>query len=784
MTSEGIQTWFDRLFACLLGGSVAVLSLVSGNGLEFPPELWEKVAVAARLRPPEHEFPLLWQFCLSFFVDVFGIDRCLEALKILGPVSLGILSAMAYRLFSGYLPAVMRGEMNYTRWGRWIVRITIALGTAMFVCSEPVWLASRVLSPEMSSLLSTVLALLLALWAVEKSSALCFVLAGLVSGVLAAETPLAVLIPVLARHCLSANCGPIVYGEMQVLANPLVLAVAVRRTACAFVLGWISACAANISFFVRNGGGGEIDANMFMAIAKYFLNYFHVTVNAMTPMGFLLISLVVLFPLLVVMFRKNVFADVHKILSVPGSCFLATVGMMAILQSSGFSGFHFWKWETDIVKDPYVICLCLFGTSVLAMNVIAVFAVDIFYRNYAKLMREIFPYEADSEPFAVKVLKSFKTSVKILRFPAHFVPVVVIGCILPFRFDPAVKEMSSIVNAIADRTADECGDAVMLFTDGSYDAAVEVAAMRKGKKIKALSMMSGTGKYDVALRLRGETNEENIALLKTGTADALRTWVHGDYACASNIAVQVGMELWQRNQFDLPAAGGFVARTAGFPEGEAERGIESAFDLAGKIENLYAKSDPAGKGYPSLNKMFLFGQWRLARMCRLRANAADAKKDWKLSEKESSLADRLDRLNPEWRKVSDKMSWIGRNSSMHLTPREGLKLGLARADFRMASSYAKRVLATDPDDMNANFALGMEFFTAKLYEKAEKHLKKCLVRAPGEPAVLNNLAVVQLRLGKLAEAEKNAEKAISLFPDSHEIKATLRHIKEAGKELK
>ena len=160
-------------------------------------------------------------------------------------------------------------------------------------------------------------------------------------------------------------------------------------------------------------------------------------------------------------------------------------------------------------------------------------------------------------------------------------------------------------------------------------------------------------------------------------------------------------------------------------------------------------------------------------------NAADGRNDAESSEKENSLADRLDRFNPEWQKVQDRMDWIGKQHGMRLTPREGLKLGLERGDFRLARSYARKVLAADENDVQANFALGMGYFTEKQYGRAEMHLKKCLIRAPDEPAVLNNLAIVQLRLGRYAEAEANALKALEHLPDSSEVKTTLRHIRSA-----
>jgi Flp pilus assembly protein TadD len=90
------------------------------------------------------------------------------------------------------------------------------------------------------------------------------------------------------------------------------------------------------------------------------------------------------------------------------------------------------------------------------------------------------------------------------------------------------------------------------------------------------------------------------------------------------------------------------------------------------------------------------------------------------------------------------------------------------------------VLASDDTDLAANFALGMGYFTEKQYGRAETYLKKCLVKAPKEPAVLNNLAIVLLRLERFDEAETNAVKALEILPESTEIKTTLRHIRSAA----
>ena len=780
MDSAIRHTWFDRALPWLLGTGVAALAWFTGNSLELPPELWDEIAVAAKLRPPAHEFPLYWQRWISPLIKWFGVSSVMAGIKLAGPISMGILSVLAFRFLEGCLPAVMRTNMCYSAWGRWIVRSILVQCTVMLVCSEPVWLAGRVLSPEMLSLLFSMLVLGLVQMSLRGTGIAALAMLGGLSGFMAAETPLAILPPLSCGLYLRMKDWDPAGSDLPPLANPIVCTVAVRRMVWCFILFFAIAVAGNVSFFTANCGGGETDAKIFIATARYFLNYANAVSGAASPFGFFLIAAMVVLPLTIAAARVRVLTNVEKFLPIPYACFLSIAGVVAYSQSTGFSSCHFWRWTHNAVSSKYLLCLCMLGTSLAVLLVLCVFAVDVYFRNYGRLLREMFPEAADDDdPLVWRAMRSFRLSVKVLRPLMRIEPFVAIALVVPFRFDGTVREMASIVNDIVRQTAAECDGANMLFTDGSLDAAAEVAAKLRGSKLKALSMMSRSGKYDVAVRLRGETNEENRVLLSVGAADALRTWVTTKNPCVSNIALQVGLELWRRNNLPMPEAGGLVSRTAGFPGGKSESYAESARSIAERILRLYANGDPMDAGYSELNSLFLFGQWRLSRMCRMRANEADGRKDAKASEMEHSLADRLDRFNPEWQKVQERMDWIGKQDGMRLTPREGLKLGLERADFRLARSYARKVIVSDADDVQANFALGMGYFTEKQYGRAEMHLRKCLVRAPNEPAVLNNLAIVLLRLGRFDEAETNAVRALERLPNSSEIKTTLRHIRAA-----
>ena len=117
--------------------------------------------------------------------------------------------------------------------------------------------------------------------------------------------------------------------------------------------------------------------------------------------------------------------------------------------------------------------------------------------------------------------------------------------------------------------------------------------------------------------------------------------------------------------------------------------------------------------------------------------------------------------------------------SQSLTTREGLQLALVRADFTMGKLYAETILAAEPDNPDANFAMGMYYLRENQLTRAEEYLKRCLIRKPNEPAIYNNLAMIQLTLGKLDAAEVNVEKALKLIPNSAAVIDTKNAIQRA-----
>ena len=776
--------WKERAIASALGVFVALLAWLGGNSAIFPPELWDKVCVASGIRPPPSAIPGLWTCLASGLFGAFGISKGILILRFLGPVALGLLAVQAYQLFTETVPASLDSRMTRKGWSRRIVRFVLMQGACFFIFSDPVWRAGRIFSPTMLQLLLAVVLLRLFFWALATSSRVYAIAMAAVAGAVAADSPLG-FIPVFAfAVVVIKRIGFAVDPLVVPFANPLVRLVTFRRMTIAFIFTWLMGVLSNAMFFKLQDGLAAHEWNSFTYLIHYLHNYAQLVTGAATSVGALFVIGVVLAPLVMSAVLVVKATDDDKFLPYMQGLFFAFVGVMSFLQFAGWPSFWFWRWVRvpEPVKSEFLLGLCLLAVAFTATCSLCVIGVEIFFRNNRRIAFTRYQdavEEGTAE--ASSTLNSFRWIDRVVRAVVIYEPILAALLIIPFRLSAfaAEREIGKVVNDYAAQTAAECGDARHLFTDGALDGPIEMAAVLQGRDVKALSMMSGSDPYEIYLRTRGETDKENQTVLATGAADALRTWVRHRPDCATNIAVQIGFELWKHDKLPIPPLGGVVARTAGFAEGEAAKGTAAAHRLAERILALY-KDAGGAIDVPNnwLQSALTFVQWRIARMCGMRADREDRAGNLEGALAENDLAKRLDDLNVAYRRIRKQMDWVARQKGVRLTPREGLRVGLDRADFRLARTFAQQILESDPYDTRANFAMGMCYFTEEMYGRAEHHLKLALMRRPNEPAVLNNLSVVQLRMGHLDEAETNAIKALKAYPDSLEIKKTLQKIRE------
>ena len=80
-----------------------------------------------------------------------------------------------------------------------------------------------------------------------------------------------------------------------------------------------------------------------------------------------------------------------------------------------------------------------------------------------------------------------------MRAVLIYEPLLAVALVIPFRLSATEREMGRVVNDYAVQTAEECGDARHLFTDGAMDGPVEVAEA----DLFATLSDSGAGSKDI-----------------------------------------------------------------------------------------------------------------------------------------------------------------------------------------------------------------------------------------------------------------------------------------------
>lgn len=781
MTSQGASTWFDRFLACVWALAVGAFAFFLNSSNYIPVDSADSFLVALGLRPPENPIPLLWHNLVFYINSHCGIVKTMRYLQVSGPVALAVLAYVSTRLFTHLMPLTLKTSANSRRWGRVITYILPILASAVFVFSSTVWSLCEVFKPETMTLIIFVLAVFYAVRAFSRFSVTCFILTGIFSGLLSAETPIGFIIPLLSSLYLHFRY----YREDEItnyhLANPLLQSVLIKWMLFAFVVFWIAALSLNMRFFFAYNAY-DSQSGFFLQLVRISKRYGALILSMMAPLGWAFAGIVVISPVVFAFACIRRATDIKTFLYIRYSFLFLVFGLLALLQSSPFSSWWFWRWISDIelVSSDFILGVCILGTSYVVFAAICVFAVDVHFRNSRALAREFFWDENPDVPMIVKIKRRLAISGRLFRLV--FMPLIVSSVVLIVvvsRINRVESRAKAIVNEYVANVVRECSDKPVLITDGALDALIELRAAVEGKDIKTLSIMSGNSGYEAAIRKRIDVENKYSNELTAGTADALRSWMRDDSPMISNLAVQVGFELWRMNNKNFPECSGFLAKTGDLAHFNAAESVATAYSLADEMLSFRGECDIADVESLKLRSALSRIQWRLARMCSIRAYVARSSKNGALAEKEDDLADRLDETNPEYKKVKkigDEI--LHKNTTLTLTPREGLNISLKRRDFKLAGTYAKKVIIQDENDIPANFAIGMDYFQNHRYDKAEEYLKRALKNAPDEPAILNNLAVVLIRMDRYDEAETNAVKALRILPESKEVQETLRRIRE------
>ena len=761
-----------------LGAAVAFLSWWWRYAW-LPPGVWEDVAVAAGIRPPEAPFPLLWHALTHQLFRLLDMAQAIRALRLAGHVALGLAAMMSFALLNEVLPKAMRGRLLRAARYRRIARMVLLQGAVLLTCSEPVWEIGQAFCPVMFHFLLFLAAVLVFVrYAVRRGVIAGWYWTMLILGVLAGETVLgAVLVAVFfVVYRIRARSNPDKWSNP--MADPFVRTVMVRRMALSAMAGWLIAVVGNCVYFCMMNGLEAHELLVIQYAVTYLINYFKLLAAALTPSGWILFIVVVLVPFVLSMVHVKAATDDERFLSYWHAAFFVLVGFVAFLQLAGWRSFWFWTWADgqEYVCSPLLKCLCSFMCVQTFIHALCVLEVDAYFRNHKRIAAIKYQDSVEDSARGAEIAASFRGVNRIARLGLMLEPLVVLALVLPFR----TQTTRRIVNALYDcarQTALECHDARYVFTDGALDTAVELCAREQGRGLLALSVAAGASERERYLRCRGAVDDEDREILSVNAMDALRTWLRFKKQRIEEVAVQLGFEQWKgrHGKERMPPAAGMVARPAGFPPGLAEAGVEAAHGLVKRILDVYADDEKLENVSPELRDLFSRMQWRVARMCRLRADNLDREGDKERAREESKLADDLDERNEPFMRIRRELEMVGQGSS-RLTPREGLRLAMERPNFRMAAMFARQVLVSDPLDLEANFAMGMFYHCDEQYGQAEEYLKKCLEKDPRNASILNNLAVAQLRQGHLDEAEENARKAVEANDKLAEARRTLENV--------
>lgn len=763
----------DLVIAVLLGAATWIfLALCEFPGLH--PSVWDEVAVASGVRPASGVMPGFFTAVASAVYSIFGMGSAPAVLRTLGHIALAAIAVMVYATLREVLAFVMRARPQLSKRRTFVMQVASVVGTAAFVCTDPVWTAGQCLSEATLLIFLTISATEAFYLFLRKGTLKYAYVTAVLLGLLCAETPMGI---VLVTAFVSVNF--LVLKVLPVLESPFfrpeVIAVGKWYMTFIFMAALVAGIALNCYVYVSHGGLDAIGETAGSIPLAYLLGYWTRLVDAAGPTGWVLLLGACVTPFVVTVVRFPAAADEEVFLPYSTGMVFMFCALVAFLPCGPIP--ELWFWSYGSVDSAYLLSVgLLLGATTLA-GAITILGVDSLCRNHQRLAMQQFGVEDEDEGFARS-----RASTAVRRAGMVLIPAVLLLAMLPGRVKKATREMLSIVSDAVAETVREAGGAKYLFSDGNLDTAIELESASRGGALKCLSLVGGPSAYAVHLRTRGLASDaEDLFSFKFDAAMGLRSWIRDKPARLESCAAQMGFDLWKRDGKKIPPMGGMLSRPAGWAsDDERLAGVAAAKELAGRVVALFKEGGGTGDCTDAaVRSAFSAVQWRLSRMCTYRSERADMAGDAESAIAEAKLAESLNSDNDTYQKMVAALLRQNDQMLQQLTPREGLQLALVRADFRMGKVYSETILGADPENPDANFAMGMYYLGERQLSRAEEYLKRCLVRRPGEPAVYNNLAMVQLEMGKLDAAELNASKALKLVPESAAVRDTVKAIAEA-----
>ena len=785
---------------------IAALTFMGARFWEFPglyPGVWEDAAVASGVRPAANVVPGYWTAISTLIYKWCGIQSGALMLRLAGHAFLAGVAVCVYAVLREWLAFAMRMRPQLSKRRTLVMRLAASIGAVAFVATDPIWNAGQCLS-ETTILLGLTMGALESFFVFLRKGTIKYAyLCALILGILAAETPMGLFFPVvfISVYLFIVKVMPALESP---LFKPSVMEVGKWHMTFIFLLALVAGIALNCWTFIQHNGVEAVGGAVGDIPVHYLTDYWHQLSTAGDAGAWIVWLGVGILPFVVTTIKFPESADEEQFLSYTSGLIFFFCGILVFAQSAFVPQLWFWTWFP--MKSQYLLSIGLFCCAATLALSVTILGVDSLCRDHRRLARQVFgeiPEDEDEDEdegaraVARKIEdeddenKSVSTSFVRLFF-ALAIPVLMMAAMIYRRDNAVTREMLSVIDSAVREIVRESGSAKYLFTGGNLDAAIELEAARVDSPLKCYSLISGDSPLAHYLRLRGLEDEEDRFSFNFDTGMGLRTWIRDKPERLEEVSALWGFDLWRRDGKPLPPMGGFVSRPAGFiSERERQRGIDAAHALIDRICKVLAMKGGVRACTDELVKHTFFTvQFRLARMCKYRADATDAMasrepdetRQLELigeAEREAQLAKFLDDRNDICKSMIEAQDKRNATILKSLTPREGLQLALVRADFILGKVYAETILDADPSNPDANFSMGMYYKGEKQYARAERHLLRCLQFKPYEPAVYNNLAMMQIEQGRFEAAAVNIEKALARIPDSAEVLDTKKKLEEA-----
>ena len=780
----------DKILAAAVGIAAFVLMVIwPFDGIH--PYAWDDVAIAAGLIPQGSMLPGIGIYLshLTFAILPYGAALWLNVF--LAKAIVAFCGYLAFGIFMGMTELSSGSGARDIRRRTLAARIAALAASFIFVCSNPMWIAATGVTAATFDILLVLLAFRFYIRVLRAPSFVSAAVSVSSLGILCAETPIGWLLLVFFVFMTMRYLGANKSQAWAEFLDP----VAMQKTKWSVTFVFLGALIAGVLFeafaFAMLDGLKAAGATYGDLPSLYASAYFGRITGAANLTGWCLFLGAVLVPFVLTFLLAPPSIDEDRYLSFKFSIIYFAAGLIVFLQLSPYSIVWFWNIAGVHISKVLLLFGAFIGAAALAWALF-VLCVEVLCRDYKHIENVLYQsYRDEDEDGAPARPRSAQqtANVKSVRLTAGrlamlILPIALMAIVAVGRRLPEDRQLLSIMKDFVNETLDEAFGTRYLFTDGSFDSWLRIEAKRRGIDIVPVSLMSGTSRRDVYVRQLGTSGFEDRMTLEAGAAEALRTWVVSKSSRIADVSVQIAFELFRLNRRIEPIVYGLLVRPIGGDTAAAAESVLRCRELSDRIVAAHESGVWRHASDALLKDRFLFAQFRLAVMSRLRAINLDAQKKVKESIEEIAYSDRLNMNNPSLVKILRRMDWVRRQSGEALTPREGLEVAMKRADFVMARRYAMPVLKEDPDEPNANFAIGMSYYAEEQFAKAEEYLKRVLKKSPDEPAVYNNIALICLKTGRLEEAEENVAKALKLKPDLTEIKDTANQVQKAKEARK